>query len=183
MVDGAASVLVWVSSETILVARAKREIKAFVTSIYGMSIAVGYGVGSLAAFLAAKILPNERVFLVAGAISVLTGLFVLLRLDRNADAHRQDAEAQAEGAPGELAPLGALINRIKPSCFATFAYGYFQSSVVLFLPCATHAHPRSTPAATISGYSPHASELSAAVTGIAKRSKASTSRQIPTRGP
>jgi MFS family permease len=32
------------------------------------------------------------------------------------------------------APLGTLIGRIKASCFATFAYGYFQSSVVLFLP-------------------------------------------------
>src|SRR5882672_8825631 len=75
--DGAASVCVWVSSETILVARARREIKAFVTSIYGMSIAIGYGAGSITAFLAAKVLPNERVFLVAGAISVLTGIFVL----------------------------------------------------------------------------------------------------------
>lgn len=140
VVDGAASVLVWVASETILVARARRDIKAFVTSIYGMSIAVGYGVGSGSAFLAAKLLPNERVFLVAGAISVVTGLFVLLRLEHNAEAHRADAGVgvdvdNAVGvAPGEKAPLGTLINRIKTSCFATFAYGYFQSSVVLFLP-------------------------------------------------
>jgi MFS family permease len=136
VVDGAASVLVWVASETILVARARRDIKAFVTSIYGMSIAVGYGIGSGSAFLAAKLLPNERVFLVAGAISVVTGLFVLLRLEHNAEAHRADAGADADAgvAPGEKAPLGTLINRIKTSCFATFAYGYFQSSVVLFLP-------------------------------------------------
>jgi MFS family permease len=134
LVDGAASVLVWVASETILVARARRDIKAFVTSIYGMSIAVGYGIGSISAFLAAKLLPNERVFLVAGAISVLTGLFVLLRLDRNADAPRADAAAPEAGAPAERAPLATLISRIKTSCFATFAYGYFQSSVVLFLP-------------------------------------------------
>jgi MFS family permease len=132
--DGAASVLVWVASETILVARARREIKAFVTSIYGMSIAVGYGIGSGSAFLAAKLLPNERVFLVAGAISVLTGLFVLLRLDRNADAHYEAAGHGAAEVVTEKAPLGTLINRIKTSCFATFAYGYFQSSVVLFLP-------------------------------------------------
>jgi len=134
VVDGAASVLVWVSSETILVARAKREIKAYVTSIYGMSIAVGYGIGSLTAFLAAKVLPNERVFWLSGAISVLTGLFVLLRLDRNADAHRAEPEAELPGQPSEQAPLGTLVSRIKTSCFATFAYGYFQSSVVLFLP-------------------------------------------------
>jgi MFS family permease len=132
--DGAASVLVWVSSETILVARARREIKAFVTSIYGMSIAVGYGIGSLSAFLAAKVLPNERVFLVAGAISLLTALFVLLRLDRNADAHHEGAHAEADPAAPTRAPLGTLVSRIKTSCFATFCYGYFQSSVVLFLP-------------------------------------------------
>ena len=134
VIDGAASVLVWVASETILVARARREIKAFVTSIYGMSIAVGYGVGSGSAFLAAKLLPSERVFWVAGAISVVTGLFVLLRVDRNADAHRQDADEGSSELHGEQVPLGTLINRIKTSCFATFAYGYFQSSVVLFLP-------------------------------------------------
>lgn len=143
VVDGAASVLVWVASETILVARARREIKAFVTSIYGMSIAVGYGVGSFSAFVAAKLLPNERVFMVAGAISVVTGTFVLLRLSRDADAHSKGAEeptapsaeptSVSASPPGE-SPLGALINRIKTSCFATFAYGYFQSSVVLFLP-------------------------------------------------
>ena len=133
--DGAASVLVWVASETILVARARREIKAYVTSVYGMSIAIGYGAGSLGAFLAAKVLPNERVFLVAGALSAMTGVLVALRLDKNSDAHH--AEAEAEGAaPGqpERAPLATLINRVKTSGFATFAYGYFQSSVVLFLP-------------------------------------------------
>jgi len=134
--DGAASVLVWVASETILVARARREIKAYVTSVYGMSIAVGYGAGSLGAFLAAQVLPNERVFLVAGALSALTGILVLLRLDRNADAHHDAVkpEAGAAATETERAPLGVLVNRVKTSGFATFAYGYFQSSVVLFLP-------------------------------------------------
>jgi MFS family permease len=134
VLDGAASVLVWVSSETILVARARREIKAFVTSIYGMSIAIGYGLGSYSAYRAAQILPNERVFFVAGAISVLTGLFVLFSLARNAEGHPTGAGADDNEAPAERAPLGTLINCIKTSCFATFAYGYFQSSVVLFLP-------------------------------------------------
>ena len=132
--DGAASVCVWVSSETILLARAKRSIKAFVTSIYGMSIAVGYGAGSVTAFLAAKVLPNERVFMLAGIISVLTGIFVLLRLDKSSDVHLEEPEEGVLLAPSERAPLGTLIGRIKTSCFATFAYGYFQSSVVLFLP-------------------------------------------------
>lgn len=133
--DGAASVLVWVASETILVARARREIKAYVTSVYGMSIAIGYGAGSLGAFLAAKLLPNERVFLVAGALSALTGVLVALRLDKDADAHHeQPAQSGATPTETERAPLGVLIGRVKTSGFATFAYGYFQSSVVLFLP-------------------------------------------------
>lgn len=131
--DGSASVCVWVASETILLARAKRSIKAFVTSIYGMSIAVGYGAGSGIAFFAAKVLPNERVFLVAGAISVLTGIFVAFKLDKSADAHREEPD-EDNVAPGQRSSLGALIGKIKASCFATFAYGYFQSSVVLFLP-------------------------------------------------
>ncbi|RYZ04533.1 MAG: MFS transporter [Myxococcales bacterium] len=133
--DGAASVCVWVASETILLARAQRAIKAFITSIYAMSIAVGYGAGSGAAFLAADVLPNERIFLVSGAITVVTAIFVALRLDRSSDTQREepDAAGATEGAAPK-APLGTLISRIKASCFATFCYGYFQSSVVLFLP-------------------------------------------------
>lgn len=132
--DGAASVCVWVASETILLARAERSIKAFITSIYAMSIAVGYGIGSLGAFLAADALPNERIFLVSGAITVVTALFVGLRLDRSSDLHREDAHSEAGAAAHERASVGGLIGRIKTSCFATFCYGYFQSSVVLFLP-------------------------------------------------
>jgi predicted MFS family arabinose efflux permease len=130
--DGAASVCVWVASETILLARARRSIKAFITSIYAMSIAVGYGAGSGIAYLAADVLPNERIFLVAGGLTIVTALFVLFRLDRGSDTHHE--EAHASGGVDERAPFGALVNRIKASCFATFAYGYFQSSVVLFLP-------------------------------------------------
>lgn len=132
--DGAASVCVWVASETILLARAQRSIKAFITSIYAMSIAVGYGVGSFGAFLAADALPNERIFLVSGAITVVTALFVALRLDRSSDTHREAPEPGAEGSAAARAPLGVLLSNIKTSCFATFCYGYFQSSVVLFLP-------------------------------------------------
>lgn len=132
--DGAASVCVWVASETILLARAKRSIKAFITSIYAMSIAIGYGAGSVAAFLAADTLSNERVFLLSGAITVLTALYVLLKLDRSSDTHREEAEPGAPQVVTERAPFGALVARIKASCLATFCYGYFQSSVVLFLP-------------------------------------------------
>jgi len=132
--DGAASVCVWVASETILLARAQRSIKAFITSLYAMSIAVGYGVGSLGAFFAANVLPNERIFLVSGALTVVTALFVAFRLDRSSDTHLHEPEHEGALAPQERASFGTLVGRIKASCFATFAYGYFQSSVVLFLP-------------------------------------------------
>ncbi len=132
--DGAASVCVWVASETILLARAPRSIKAFITSIYAMSIAVGYGVGSLSAYFAANVLPNERIFLVSGAITIVTALFVAFKLDRSSDTHREEPEAGAPLGAAERLPTGTLVSRIKASCFATFCYGYFQSSVVLFLP-------------------------------------------------
>ncbi|MDF3070831.1 MAG: permease of the major facilitator superfamily [Polyangiaceae bacterium] len=133
--DGAASVCVWVASETILLARAQRSIKAFITSLYAMSIAVGYGAGSGAAFLAADVLPNERIFLVSGAITIVTAIFVALRLDKSSDTHREEhGSVSAADGGTQRAPLGVLIGRIKASCFATFCYGYFQSSVVLFLP-------------------------------------------------
>lgn len=132
--DGAASVCVWVASETILLARARRSIKAFITSVYAMAIAIGYGAGSGIAYFAAEALPNERIFLVAGGLTIVTALFVLLRLDRGSDAHHADAHEGAAPTAGERSSFGALVTRIKASCFATFAYGYFQSSVVLFLP-------------------------------------------------
>jgi len=138
--DGVASVCVWVASETILLARARREIKAFVTSLYAMSIAIGYITGPLLAYLAAPIIPIEGTFWIAGGLAVVTAMYVALRLERGSDAHREpghDANVDVvsdAAAAVERAPLGTLINRIKASCFATFAYGYFQASVVLFLP-------------------------------------------------
>ena len=46
---------------------------------------------------------------------------------------REDAPGEAVDTSGR-ATFGAIVWRIKTSCFATFAYGYFQASVVLFLP-------------------------------------------------
>src|SRR5690606_36546463 len=42
-------------------------------------------------------------------------------------------EGRDTGSEGSARP-GALFWRIKTSCLGTFAYGYFQASVVLFLP-------------------------------------------------
>ena len=47
--DGAFSVGIWVSCETILLSRAERAMKAYVTSLYAVAVAIGYVVGPLAA--------------------------------------------------------------------------------------------------------------------------------------
>jgi MFS family permease len=133
-VDGACSVGVWVSSETILLCRARREHKAFVTSLYAIAIAIGYVVGPLLARLCTAFLPIELAFAVSGVIALLASVYTALRLAPDASSEPAlDAHAP-DGAAGGRSSTGALLYRIKTSCFATFAYGYFQASVVLFLP-------------------------------------------------
>jgi len=138
--DGAFSVGVWVSCETILLSRAETDHKAFVTSLYAVSMAIGYVLGP---FVARAIVASLSMALAFGTSGVLatSAAAVALFLDRDLPSHpaahggaaaRPAASAGEEGA----APIGslALLARIKTSCFATFAYGYFQASVVLFLP-------------------------------------------------
>ncbi|HEX5101252.1 MAG TPA: MFS transporter [Polyangiaceae bacterium] len=130
--DGASSVGVWVSSETILLTRARREHKAYVTSLYAIAIAVGYVVGPFAARLVTAVFPIGYAFEVSGAIALATSLYAALRIERDpADSTHADEHGRASGS--STSALG-LLARIKTSCFATFAYGYFQVSVVLFLP-------------------------------------------------
>ncbi len=130
-VDGACSVGVWVSSETILLSRARREHKAFVTSFYAIAIAVGYIVGPAIAWLATKVIPLSYAFCLSGLIALATSVYASLRIESGGgDAHADEAAL----LPSERATTSQLLWRIKTSCFATFAYGYFQASVVLFLP-------------------------------------------------
>jgi len=131
--DGASSVGVWVSSETILLTRARREHKAYVTSLYAIAIAVGYVVGPFVARVVTARFPMAYAFEVSGVIAVATSLYAALFIER--DPSGSEAELDHGGAPGtpSSSALG-LLARIKTSCFATFAYGYFQVSVVLFLP-------------------------------------------------
>lgn len=130
--DGAFSVGIWVSCETILLMRADEHNKAYVTSLYAVAIAAGYVVGPLAAKPIAHATSFSSAFFVAAAIATLSGLLVLMRLDRDPPGahHRATGDARADARE----PAIRLLARIKTSCFATFAYGYFQASVVLFLP-------------------------------------------------
>jgi MFS family permease len=125
--DGACSVGIWVSSETILLARARADHKAFTTSLYAISLAVGYVVGPLLARLLVATVPLPLAFVTAAALSALACGFVVLRLERDPPA----LDTRNERAK---TPFWGILLRIKTSCFATFAYGYFQASVVLFLP-------------------------------------------------
>jgi MFS family permease len=129
--DGACSVGVWVSSETILLSRAGKENKAFVTSLYAIAVACGYVGGPVAAWLCNKFFPLEFAFIMAGLIAIGASVYVLLRLapdERGALAEDHRAASASESSTLQL------LARIKTSCFGTFAYGYFQASVVLFLP-------------------------------------------------
>ena len=131
--DGASSVGVWVSSETILLTRARREHKAYVTSLYAIAIAVGYVVGPFAARLVTAVFPISYAFEVSAVIAFATSVYATLFIERDP---RDSIHDHAESSSSQAAPSSALglLGRIKTSCFATFAYGYFQVSVVLFLP-------------------------------------------------
>jgi MFS family permease len=66
----------------------------------------------------------------------VSAAYVALRLEPDAvDVAR--ASVVATAARDDVAPRTSawtILARIKTSCFATFAYGYFEASVVLFLP-------------------------------------------------
>lgn len=150
-IDGAASVSIWVSCETVLLARAKPGQKALVTSLYAVFMALGYILGPLVSRGLVAVWPLSAAFSVAGVLSLAVAVYLSVFLSRDAEAstrgsgrdleERGEVQAQLERADvdpsartkAELGSLGVLW-RIKTSCFATFAYGYFQASVVLFLP-------------------------------------------------
>jgi MFS family permease len=167
LLDGACSVGVWISSETILLSRAGAKNKAFVTSLYAIVVAIGYVAGPLLARVLVMVFPFGVGFVTAGLIALCASLYVArtveagprtgARTERESDAFdefepssriRAVATHDAESSDGgeadrdqhaDLAPEPArsawtILGRIKNSCYATFAYGYFQASVVLFLP-------------------------------------------------
>jgi MFS family permease len=134
--DGAFSVAAWIGFETVLLRRAEARQKAYVTSIYAIAIALGYMVGPLVAKGIVAAASMRAAFLTSAGLSAAAALFVVLRLDGAAAEQSLDA-ASASPAPvsGSMPlPTLAVLRRIRTSLFGTFAYGYFQASVVLFLP-------------------------------------------------
>jgi MFS family permease len=128
--DGAFSVGIWVSCETILLARAERGQEAFVTSLYAVAIAIGYVVGPLVAEGIVHVATIPHGFRVSGALAGCATVLVVTRLDPQLPAAREEEHRVA----GQSSSAKDLLAKIKTSCFATFAYGYFQASVVAFLP-------------------------------------------------
>jgi predicted MFS family arabinose efflux permease len=109
-------------------------------SLYAVSLALGYMVGPLAATKIVPIAGTSATFLAAGGLAIAAAI-VLLRLDPDApSAHAAPGEAgtpdaaPGEAKAGEATPAMRVLWRIKIPCLATFSYGYFQASVVLFLP-------------------------------------------------
>jgi predicted MFS family arabinose efflux permease len=133
-VDGACSACLWVSFETILLRRSDPTNKAEVMSLYAMAMAIGYVLGPLGAKALAGHLPLTSAFLASGVLAAGASAYVALRLQPDPrDLERDRPETQADAGEPTTSALGILA-RIKTSCFATFAYGYFEASVVLFLP-------------------------------------------------
>jgi MFS family permease len=130
--DGACSVCAWVSCETILLRRSNATNKAQVMSLYAMAIAIGYVLGPLLAHGISRVLPLTTAFYVSGAIAVASAAYVALRLEPEARPVSEGVRDDGLAVPKTRAR--DLLARIKTSCFATFAYGYFEASVVLFLP-------------------------------------------------
>ncbi|EYF02703.1 MFS transporter [Chondromyces apiculatus] len=151
--DGLFSVGVWVSSETILLHRTDKEHKAHLTSLYAIWLSSGYVIGPILAMGITKILPVPAAFVIAGVFALVSTIYLALRLPADDakhgeapgdDATTTDGPALARTGEGGAALAGVagddrpssltILWRIKTSCFGAYAYGYFQASLVLFLP-------------------------------------------------
>ncbi len=135
--DGACSVATWIGFETVLLRRAEAHQKAYVMSLYAVAVASGYLLGPLLAKGIVAFAPMRMAFLASSALALAACALVVLRLDRAAAETTLTSGAghdAPESRPAAAMSTLALLRRIRTSLFGTFAYGYFQASVVLFLP-------------------------------------------------
>jgi len=149
-IDGAFSVGAWISIETILLMRTTALSRGFVTSLYSIVLAIGYVIGSVFAAGWTHFAPSSSAFVVAGVLACGAAIIGLLRLDREihpvAGSDHVEVPEQGTGTP-DVAPAASeppaqrpsisalrLYWNIKTACITTFTYGYFQGSLVLFLP-------------------------------------------------
>lgn len=140
--DGAFSVGVWVAAETALLSRSDKSNKGLVMSLYAISLALGYVVGPVLAAYVVRVSGTGTAFVVAGGLACLAVAVVLLALEgapKGTDSSEAHGAEQPTLDPLTLEPVKpstafGIFWRTKTSCFATFSYGYFQASVVLFMP-------------------------------------------------
>jgi len=143
--DGAFSVGVWITLETVLLMRTTSLNRGIVTSLYSIVLAVGYVLGSVITYVMTKFVADWIVFVAAGSLAALGALAGLILLDRNIQPV-EGSEHAVEHVPGTTGAhpavagsstglsMASLYWRIKTACMPTFMYGYFQASLVLFLP-------------------------------------------------
>jgi len=67
----------------------------------------------------------------SGVVAIAAAVYVALRVERGRPAATHATHGHEDGRRARAIDL---VLRIRTSCFATFAYGYFEASVVLFLP-------------------------------------------------
>jgi MFS family permease len=144
-VDGVFSMGAWMSAETLVLWRSNRENKALATSLSATCTMAGYMVGPLVSYgVSGWVTPEARFFL-AGAIALVAAAWFGVMADGDpAEAQRHAEVGGGGGGGGEgvgevEAPAGVmgamkLAWRIKVSCVATFASGFFQASAALFVP-------------------------------------------------
>jgi len=121
-----------------LLSRAGERNKAFTMSLYAVAMGLGYAIGPAIAWALTRLGSLAIGFVAAGVLSTIAGVYLLIRLEPD-KATRQvvSMEQLDEVVPAEPGPRlsrAGVLWQIKNSCLATFAYGYFQASVVLFLP-------------------------------------------------
>ncbi|MDP3273998.1 MAG: MFS transporter [Deltaproteobacteria bacterium] len=128
--DGVFSVCVWTASESTLLAYSPPDRKASATTRYAVALSLGYVSGPMIARILTEQFSMRAVFYGAASLTVVAALVAILALPplRHTEGHD---EASRE-AP-TLSLLG-LIQRVRVSIVAAFAYGYFQSALLLFVP-------------------------------------------------
>ena len=130
-VDGLFSMGAWMSGETLVLWRAPKEHKALATSLSASFTMSGYPIGAAISFGLSSWLSPEHRFVLAGSIACLAAIVCATGLDADPDV------AHAPEVPRSETPSGGVLDlawRIKTSCAATFASGFFQSSGALFIP-------------------------------------------------
>lgn len=132
-VDGLFSMGAWMSGETLVLWRAPKADKALATSMSASFTMSGYPIGAAISFGISAWLSPEYRFVLAGVIACIAAVVCATGLDPDPVVGHGVEEATTE-AGAERGGILALAWRIKTSCAATFASGFFQASGALFIP-------------------------------------------------